>query len=192
MLLARLTIAAFAAAASVQALPACVHAPTAAVTTTAAVPHSPTASVNVIASPTINSTFSFHASHKESSDDWVSDCDSYTYANQVSQFSPLVSDCQVIVENIINGGEWTVFEGFRHQLVQYGTCAFSVQGLGALGVVQFLVGNSDISDVISESVFRFAWTDPHGNLLVGSKGNMNCQGTLNSGTEPVIWGIYHT
>ncbi|KAK3317242.1 putative necrosis-inducing factor-domain-containing protein [Cercophora scortea] len=192
MLLAKLTLAVFAAAASVQSLPACAHAPTTAITTTATLPHSTTASVNMIASPTINSTFSFHASHKASDNDWVNDCDSYTYVNQVSQLSPLVSDCQVIIENIINGGEWTVFEAFRHQLVQYGTCAFSVQGLGALGVVQFLVGNSDISDVISESVFRFAWKDPHGNLLVGAKGNMNCQGTLSSGVEPVLWGIYHT
>ncbi|RHZ53848.1 uncharacterized protein CDV56_107558 [Aspergillus thermomutatus] len=103
-----------------------------------------------------------------------------------SEASPLVSDCQQITRNIANGGRWEVEDfGGQHQLVQYGTCAFGVTGDKSIN--GFYVGNSDIIDLINDSISRYQW---HGK--VGSKGVMGCHSLLGamSGAR-VTWGLYH-
>jgi hypothetical protein len=45
-------------------------------------------------------------------------------------------------------------------------------------------GNGDIRDLVRDSINRFQW-----NGLVGSKGDMHCQGL---GNPAVSWGLYHT
>jgi len=113
--------------------------------------------------------------------DSVNDCGNSSFTNRSSGGSPTVGDCLQIAANISGGGSWTVEDvaGLQHQLVQYGSCAFGVQGFGS-GIV-FHVGNQDIIDLIHSSITMFQW-----NGLVGSKGLMPCGGTK------VEWGLYHT
>lgn len=68
--------------------------------------------------------------------------------------------------------------------MSYGTCAFGVQSFD-VGATWYNVGNQDIIDLINSSIQKFTW-----NGLVGSKGNMHCQGDKNGGS--VDWGLYHT
>lgn len=122
--------------------------------------------------------------------DW---CGDSTFVNQNSAASPLIADCMRIVDNLsvwsvgTNGkATWEVesFAKQHHQLVQYGTCAFGVQGnMG--GDAYFYVGNQDIIDIIRSSVEKFG-----AGGTVGAKGDMTCH----AGSFPptVTWGIYHT
>lgn len=76
----------------------------------------------------------------------VNDCGDSTFVNKSSGGSPLVADCQVITRNIAGGGTWHPGAGgYWVQLVQYGTCAFGVQGESEAAVAN--VGNQDIIDV---------------------------------------------
>lgn len=124
----------------------------------------------------------------------INDCGASTFVDQTSGGSPLASDCIQIAINIENNGSWEVeaVAEDQHQLVQYGTCAFGVMGAGTTTPpdVGFNVGNSDIIDIINESVARFTNSDG----LVGSKGVMQCQGeVVSSGVQDVqvTWGLYH-
>ncbi|KAG2017090.1 hypothetical protein GB937_005687 [Aspergillus fischeri] len=83
--------------------------------------------------------------------------------------------CNWEVENAI---------GSQHQLVQYGTCAFGVQGKGKNGNVDFHIGAQDIVDIISDSVRQFG-----GSGKVGSKGEMSCKGTVKGQTAEGA--LYH-
>ncbi|PPQ75191.1 hypothetical protein CVT24_010130 [Panaeolus cyanescens] len=136
--------------------------------------------------------------------DSVNDCGTSTFDNQTSGASPRVDDCLTIARNIAGGGSWVCYFWFfiiawaltvlkavallaQHQLVQYGTCAFGVQAGFYLGVTNFKVGNSDIIDLINDSVRMFQW-----NGLVGSKGTMACQSDPSQLPIIVDWGLYHT
>jgi hypothetical protein len=98
-----------------------------------------------------------------------------------------VSDCQQIITNIGSQGTWEVENaiGEQHQLVQYGSCAFGVQGDGKNGNVDFHVGSQDIVDLINSSVQQFA-----SNGKVGASGYMTCNGDVEG--QGVTWGLYHT
>ncbi|KAH7071471.1 putative necrosis-inducing factor-domain-containing protein [Paraphoma chrysanthemicola] len=118
---------------------------------------------------------------------YVNDCGDSTFVNQSSGGSPQISDCQQIVRNIAGGGTWTVgLGGEHHQIVQYGTCAFGINGDSSMNAAY--IGNGDISDLINDSIKRFAWQGK-----VGAKGHMACrsiQGAVSGGG--LTWGIYHT
>ncbi|KAH7079713.1 putative necrosis-inducing factor-domain-containing protein [Paraphoma chrysanthemicola] len=118
---------------------------------------------------------------------WVNDCGDSTFVNQSSGGSPLIADCQQIVRNIAGGGTWTVSVVKSHrQLVSYGTCVFGVDGDG--GGLFVHVGNGDISDLINDSIKRFAWQGK-----VGAKGHMQCQNIDGGITYAGLnWGLYHT
>ncbi|PPR01772.1 hypothetical protein CVT24_001812 [Panaeolus cyanescens] len=116
----------------------------------------------------------------------INNCGASTFINQSSPGSPFVSDCRQIATNIAGGGTWSVALIGHHQLVQYGTCAFGVQAPFALGVTNFRVGNSDIIDLINDSISRFEWSG-----RVGAKGNMPCQTDPGMFNIDVEWGIYH-
>ncbi|KAI1305442.1 putative necrosis-inducing factor-domain-containing protein [Xylaria venustula] len=61
-----------------------------------------------------------------------SECGSSSFTDQTSSASPTVSDCQQLAENIFIDGTWTVdSSGVQHQIVQYGSCKFGVQGQGS-------------------------------------------------------------
>ncbi|KAE8376955.1 putative necrosis-inducing factor-domain-containing protein [Aspergillus bertholletiae] len=114
-------------------------------------------------------------------------CGKSTLIDQTSAASPTVSDCMQIVKNIANtNGHWEVENavGTQHQLVQYGSCAFGVQGKGKHGNIDFHIGAQDIVDIISDSVRQFG-----GSGKVGSKGEMSCKGTVKG--QKVEWGLYH-
>ncbi|PPR07959.1 hypothetical protein CVT24_002541 [Panaeolus cyanescens] len=118
----------------------------------------------------------------------INNCGSSTFINQSSTASPLVKDCQQIVRNISGSGTWTTPLWRQRKLVSYGTCAFGVEGVMPLGITGFKVGNSDIVDLINDSIKLFQWKGK-----VGAKGEMRCQ------PEPAIgmphikveWTIYH-
>jgi hypothetical protein len=91
-----------------------------------------------------------------------------------------------IVKNIQNtDGDWEVENaiGSQHQLVQFGSCAFGVQGQGKNGNVDFYIGAQDIVDIITDSVRQFG-----GSGKVGAKGVMSCDGTVKG--QQVEWGLY--
>ncbi|GIK06147.1 hypothetical protein Aspvir_001790 [Aspergillus viridinutans] len=81
-----------------------------------------------------------------------------------------VRDCMQIEKNIQNtDGDWEVENaiGNRHQLVQFGSCAFGVQSQGKNGNIDFNFG---------------------GSRKVGAKGVMSCDGTAKG--QQVEWGLY--
>lgn len=100
---------------------------------------------------------------------------------------PLAADCLVIAKNIANGGTWAVESNSQdpHQLVQYGTCAFGVRLGEGRGAQQYKVGNSDIIDIINDSVRLFQREDG----MVSTKGIMDCQGVVGKAST-VWWGLY--
>ncbi|EEA29070.1 conserved hypothetical protein [Talaromyces marneffei ATCC 18224] len=116
----------------------------------------------------------------------ISDCGDSTFVDQTSAASPKVDDCLQIVANIQNTlGEWEVENAVeqQHQLVQYGTCKFGVQGKGINGNIDFHIGAQDIIDIIHSSISKFA-----SNGVVGSMGEMNCNGNVKQ--QAVEWGLY--
>ncbi|KAJ4005880.1 hypothetical protein NW752_001123 [Fusarium irregulare] len=114
-------------------------------------------------------------------------CGNSSFENKSTGGSPKVSDCQQIARNIAGGGKWTVGAGGEHhQLVQYGTCAFGAQGAGS-NMNSAFIGNTDIIDLINDSIKRFEW-----NGLVGASGVMGCRSMTGIvGGVNMRWGIYH-
>ncbi|KAL2830840.1 hypothetical protein BDW59DRAFT_158279 [Aspergillus cavernicola] len=96
-------------------------------------------------------------------------CGVSTFVDQkTSDASLTVSDYMQIVKNIANtDGKWEVENaiGSQYQLVQYGSCA-------------------DTVDIITDSVKQFG-----GSGNVGSKAEMSCSGNVKS--QKVEWGLYH-
>lgn len=116
----------------------------------------------------------------------ISECGSSTFVGQTSEGSPTVADCQQLVRNIEGThGNWPVENalGDQHQIAQYGSCKFGVQGIGKYGNIVFHVGGQDIVDLVNESIQKFSW-----NGLVGAKGEMTCRGDVSGQT--VEWGLY--
>jgi len=115
------------------------------------------------------------------------DCGASDFVDQTNGGSPLVDDCLVIVKNIASNGRWNVEAVFgdQHQLVQWGTCAFGVQGKSS-SAGSYYVGNGDIIDIIQSSIEMFGSSG-----VVAAKGSMQCNGQLSRSVN-VAWGIYHT
>jgi hypothetical protein len=122
-------------------------------------------------------------------------CGESAFEDTTSDTAPLVTDCMTMIDNIANvnmengsdGGAqtWGVENFFhqQHQLIQFGTCAFGIQGsLG--GDAHFWVGNQDIIDVVKDAIAKFG-----GSGRIGAKGQMKCKSV---GLFPVktTWGIY--
>ncbi|EGX87986.1 Glycoside hydrolase [Cordyceps militaris CM01] len=115
-------------------------------------------------------------------------CGDSTFVDQTSDASPLVSDCETLIKNLQNGDGQADHEvenaiGSQHQLDQYGSCKFGVQGKGKNGNIDFHVGGQDIVDLIRDSINRFG-----GSGRVGAKGRMDCDGTVKK--QDVEWGLY--
>ncbi|KAF9054896.1 putative necrosis-inducing factor-domain-containing protein, partial [Panaeolus papilionaceus] len=120
----------------------------------------------------------------------INNCGDSSFINQTSGGSPTVADCRQLAANIAGDGTWTVELLEHHQLAQYGTCAFGVQSYYHFNTFAYRVGNSDIIDLINDSINRFQL-----NGLVGSKGSMPCQSDpfgWAGYTATVNWGLYHT
>jgi hypothetical protein len=115
------------------------------------------------------------------------DCGASTFTDQTSSASPSVSDCQGIINNIQGTqGSWEVENAVeeQHQLVQYGSCKFGVQGTKINGNVNFHVGAQDIVDLITQAIKQYG-----GGGNVGAEGDMTCQGDATN-NQPVHWGLY--
>ncbi|KAB5570500.1 putative necrosis-inducing factor-domain-containing protein [Coniochaeta sp. 2T2.1] len=122
----------------------------------------------------------------------ISSCGDSTFEDTTSAGSPLISDCLTMASNLVRKEAtdkadtpvWMV-ESFikqQHQLVQFGTCAFGVQG-GEKGDLTFRVGNQDIIDIVRSAVEKFGRDG-----RVGARGEMRCNAAV---FPPVIsWGIY--
>ncbi|KAH8885958.1 glycoside hydrolase family 18 protein [Thozetella sp. PMI_491] len=116
----------------------------------------------------------------------ISDCSASTFVDQTSDASPSVDDCKVIITNIQNTqGEWEVENAVesQHQIVQYGSCKFGVQGKSINGNIDFHIGAQDIVDIITDAINQFG-----GSGKIGAKGEMSCKGDVS--TVPVEWGLY--
>lgn len=114
------------------------------------------------------------------------DCGDSTFIDQTSDGSPSVSDCQGIINNIQGTqGSWEVENAVetQHQIVQYGSCKFGVQGTSVNGNVDFHVGAQDIVDIITAAIQQYG-----GSGKVGAEGDTSCQGDVSN--VPVHWGLY--
>ncbi|KAK3317241.1 putative necrosis-inducing factor-domain-containing protein [Cercophora scortea] len=157
-----------------------------------------TTTIDVLASPTATEGFAYHPNQNTSDDgaarlSSVKHCGDSTFTDQTSAASPFASDCLQIVANIVDAGTWTVFDGFRHQLVQYGTCAFSVRGMNGFILERFRLGNEDIVGIINAAVVKFqSQSGPNGEMVIGALGDVSCPRVSFGGLEQVLWGIYHT
>ncbi|KAK3689001.1 putative necrosis-inducing factor-domain-containing protein [Podospora appendiculata] len=154
--------------------------------------------IDVLASPTATEAFIYHPGQNASDNgaarlSAVKQCGDSTFTDQTSAASPLAADCLQIAANIVDEGTWTVFDGFRHQLVQYGTCAFSVRGMDGFILERFRLGNEDICDIINAAVGKFqSESGPNGEMVIGALGYVSCPHVTFGGLEQVLWGIYHT
>lgn len=114
----------------------------------------------------------------------VTKCSGYTYVDQTSSASPLISDCQVLMSNIAGtNGEWTTGIGSQRNIATFGTCNFGVNNDGTTGDVTYHTGSQDIVTIITEAISQFG-----SNGVVGAKGTMQCSGNVN--TQNVDWGLY--
>lgn len=116
----------------------------------------------------------------------INDCGTSSFTDTTSDASPTVNDCMGIVNNIKNTqGQWEVENAIekQHQIVQYGSCKFGVQGKKINGNIDFHVGAQDIVDIITNAITQFG-----GDGQIGAKGYMNCNGDV--GSVPVEWGLY--
>jgi hypothetical protein len=116
----------------------------------------------------------------------INDCGNSSFENQSSGGSPLISDCQILVDNIRGDGTWTTMVGDQRQLAQLGTCAFGVYVPGN-NLHLYKVGNEDIRNLITDSIRMFGWQGK-----VGAKGLMPCQPVGGPDDDWVEWSIYHT
>ncbi|TWU70441.1 hypothetical protein ED733_000323 [Metarhizium rileyi] len=115
-------------------------------------------------------------------------CGASTFVDQTSGASPTVSDCRKLIEKIQARPDPTDHEvenaiSSQHQIEEYGSCKFGVQGNGKHGNVDFHVGGQNIIDLITDSISRFGSSG-----RVGSKGSMSCKGTVRG--QDVEWGLY--
>ncbi|OAA36492.1 chitinase [Metarhizium rileyi] len=115
-------------------------------------------------------------------------CGASTFVDQTSGASPTVSDCRKLIEKIQARPDPTDHEvenaiSSQHQIEEYGSCKFGVQGHGKHGNVDFHVGGQDIINLINDSISRFGSSG-----RVGSKGSMSCKGTVRG--QDVEWGLY--
>ncbi|KAF4436166.1 hypothetical protein F53441_13310 [Fusarium austroafricanum] len=112
-------------------------------------------------------------------------CGDSTFDNHSTGGSPLVKDCQKITRNIAGDGRWDLTVRHR-QVVQYGTCAFGAEIVGQL--TAGYIGNTDIIDLINDSINKFQWEGK-----VGAAGEMSCKSLSGRFSDArVRWGIYHT
>jgi hypothetical protein len=115
------------------------------------------------------------------------DCDLITYAGDSSCASPLVHDCQVMINNFMDSGSHAVDVGGPHQIANFGSCAFSVHG-PASGASQYYVGLQDIIDIVQASIGNGSLYNPDLPSVIGAGGTMSCRASP-SGREDVVWAI---
>ncbi|RAL13110.1 glycoside hydrolase family 18 protein [Aspergillus homomorphus CBS 101889] len=102
----------------------------------------------------------------------VTKCSGYTYVDQTTPASPLVSDCKTIIHNIQGtGGHWTTGIDRQRAIATYGSCKFGVQNVGVTGDVTYYTGSQDIVTIITEAIAKYEWEG-----RVGAKGYMECDG----------------
>ncbi|RAK80256.1 glycoside hydrolase [Aspergillus fijiensis CBS 313.89] len=114
----------------------------------------------------------------------VTKCSGYTYVDQTTSASPLVSDCKTIIQNIQGtNGQWTTGIDRQRAIATYGSCKFGVQNVGVTGDVTYYTGSQDIVTIITEAITECEWEG-----RVGAKGYMECDG--DAGHQKVKWGLY--
>jgi hypothetical protein len=114
-------------------------------------------------------------------------CGDSTFNGETSGGSPLVSDCEVLRNNIVGDGSWRISTfDYERDVASYGTCKFVVQA--PVSSWSF-VGNEDIRDIIRDSISRFA-----SDGRVGARGLMNCEpgSATSSQAQLTWWWIRHT
>ncbi len=119
-------------------------------------------------------------------------CDTSTFQGDTTDASPLVSDCQLLVQDILDRGQYqrvehNVLTGPQSSIESHGTCVFGVQSdyVAAKANAAYKVGGQDIIDLITDSISRFSY-----NGKVGASGGMDCKGDLSS--QWVKWSLYHS
>lgn len=116
-------------------------------------------------------------------------CDTSSFEGDTTNGSPLVSDCELLVKDLLDRAptdrvKHTVAVNFQSSIEQHGTCVFGVYGKGE-GNADYRVGGQDMVDIITDAIRQFSW-----NGKVGAHGSMNCKGTIKD--QWVTWGLYHS
>ncbi|KFY15222.1 hypothetical protein V492_02160 [Pseudogymnoascus sp. VKM F-4246] len=118
-------------------------------------------------------------------------CGSSTFSGGDGPY-PLTNDCRALVDwlNTQNSyfSIWTLTPDY-HGVVGSGSCEF---GAGTKNIYDTYVGSHDISQLVSDSIAKFATK-----TLVGAKGVMGCQNQCSAkkkrcGQSSVFWTVYHS
>ncbi|PKX88871.1 uncharacterized protein P174DRAFT_435592 [Aspergillus novofumigatus IBT 16806] len=110
-------------------------------------------------------------------------CGDLMFVNQTSNASLSLSDCMQTMKSIQKtDGDWEVKNTIsnEHQLVQFSSCAFWVQGQGKNSNINFNISAQDIINIV---LISFSWSGK-----VGAKGVMSCDRTVKG--QQVECGLY--
>ncbi|KAF7154839.1 hypothetical protein CNMCM5623_003097 [Aspergillus felis] len=117
-------------------------------------------------------------------------CGDASFINQSSGGSPLVSDCQVLRQRIIDSHLAYAFAGYgdNHWVPfdSYGSCVIGFSCQGPYGVYWCEVDSRDAADLIASSIDKFSWSGK-----VGAKGKMPCD-SRDGVRRTTYWAVYHT
>jgi hypothetical protein len=117
------------------------------------------------------------------------ECGDSTFYNGIRDgITPTASvDCLVLCKNILPYGMWHLeaLAPRAHQIVQYGTCGFSVQIQRYTDALQYYLGNYGIRGLIPSSVEKYGIKQDG---TVAAYGIMNCHETLGRDPE-ILWQI---
>lgn len=121
-------------------------------------------------------------------------CGPSTFVGRTSRGSPRVQDCDTIREIHTNQRhgyykvllrEYNIITNDWTPVFTYGSCVFGIRDADADGK---RVGNTDIADIIRDSIARFGSGDGY----IGAEGRMDCEHNTGNGPRMATdWAIFH-
>ncbi|KAI1848852.1 hypothetical protein JX265_001182 [Neoarthrinium moseri] len=132
-------------------------------------------------------------------------CGASNIFNEGSNNSPLISDCQVIMDQVYSlaqannayfgrsecnpdsKGQFTCY----FPVVSYGTCMFGASTIDSGTSIAVRIGWQDVGDLIKDSISQCGNKPSSGK--VGTSGEMSCPEEINAATSYATgWGLYHS
>ncbi|KAI0133867.1 putative necrosis-inducing factor-domain-containing protein [Xylariales sp. AK1849] len=131
-------------------------------------------------------------------------CSASTIENDGSDNSPLITDCQVIMDQVYSlatddnpyfgrsecGADGAGLLTCYFPVVSYETCMFGASTLNTGADISVRIGWQDVGDLISTSISSFGNSPSAGK--VGASGQMDCPEEISAVlTYATGWGLYH-
>ncbi|KAK4184275.1 putative necrosis-inducing factor-domain-containing protein [Podospora australis] len=105
----------------------------------------------------------FPYKHKRATADRTcEDIDQYYWRGETTEASPQVKHCQVLHDNIVGNGTWSVYKGTQRTIATHASCAVGIEALYFNGprVYWNYIGNENVREIVSASFDRIGWGDP--------------------------------